>query len=90
MATGTHEYVDDPRNAEILININGELFPRSEAKDFCVRQRVYSREMAYGRAFDCIMVGWLLSTSICNDCLMGRRRLDLDIGLSKASLVAQG
>ena len=32
MATGTHEYVDDPRNAEILININGEFFPRSQAK----------------------------------------------------------
>ena len=32
MATGTHEYVNDPRNAEILININGELYPRSEAK----------------------------------------------------------
>ena len=32
MATGTHEYVDDPRNAEIFININGEFFPRSEAK----------------------------------------------------------
>jgi branched-chain amino acid aminotransferase len=32
MSKGTHEYVDDPRNAEILININGELFPRAEAK----------------------------------------------------------
>ena len=32
MATGTHEYVNDPRNAEILISINGELFPREEAK----------------------------------------------------------
>jgi len=29
---GTHQYVDDPRNETILININGELFPRSEAK----------------------------------------------------------
>jgi len=29
---GTHEYQDDPRNASILIDINGELFPRSEAK----------------------------------------------------------
>ncbi|MEY3006798.1 MAG: hypothetical protein RI942_1140 [Pseudomonadota bacterium] len=29
---GTHEYEDDPRNATILININGELFPRAEAK----------------------------------------------------------
>ncbi len=32
MATGTHEYNDDARNAGILININGELFPRDEAK----------------------------------------------------------
>ncbi|MEE4246560.1 MAG: hypothetical protein V2I33_14215 [Kangiellaceae bacterium] len=29
---GTHDYVDDPRNKDILININGELFARDEAK----------------------------------------------------------
>jgi branched-chain amino acid aminotransferase len=29
---GTHEYQDDPRNASILIDVNGELFPRNEAK----------------------------------------------------------
>ncbi|MEM7562142.1 MAG: aminotransferase class IV [Pseudomonadota bacterium] len=29
---GTHEYQDDPRNATILIDINGEHFPRDEAK----------------------------------------------------------
>jgi branched-chain amino acid aminotransferase len=29
---GTHEYRDDPRNADILININGELFARDQAK----------------------------------------------------------
>ncbi len=28
---GTHEYQDDPRNATILININGELVPRAKA-----------------------------------------------------------
>lgn len=32
MAKGTHEYQDDPRNAEILININGELIKREDAK----------------------------------------------------------
>ena len=31
MAKGTHEYVDDPRNAEILISVNGELVPRARA-----------------------------------------------------------
>jgi branched-chain amino acid aminotransferase len=28
----THEFIDDPRNQEVLIYVNGELFPRSEAK----------------------------------------------------------
>ncbi|MEH6515875.1 MAG: aminotransferase class IV [Halioglobus sp.] len=32
MASGTHQYHQDPRNQDILININDELFPRSEAK----------------------------------------------------------
>jgi branched-chain amino acid aminotransferase len=31
MAMGSHDYHDDPRNADILISINGELKPRSEA-----------------------------------------------------------
>ena len=31
-AKGTHDYRDDPRNADILIDINGEYFPRHEAK----------------------------------------------------------
>ncbi len=29
---GTHEYQDDPRNAEIFIDINGEYFARNEAR----------------------------------------------------------
>ncbi len=32
MSKGTHEYRDDPRNANILIDINGEHFARAEAK----------------------------------------------------------
>ncbi len=31
MGYGAHAYQDDPRNAEILISINGELVPRAEA-----------------------------------------------------------
>jgi branched-chain amino acid aminotransferase len=31
MAKGTHEYEDDPRNAGILIYVNGKLVPRAEA-----------------------------------------------------------
>ena len=29
---GTHEYQDDPRNADIIIDINGEFFAREQAK----------------------------------------------------------
>lgn len=32
MSQGTHDYQIDPRNENILISINGELFPRLEAK----------------------------------------------------------
>lgn len=31
MAKGTHDYVEDPRNQEILINVNGVMTPRPEA-----------------------------------------------------------
>lgn len=30
-AHGTHDYVDDPRNANVLVYVNGELKPRAEA-----------------------------------------------------------
>ncbi len=32
MPKGTHDAVEDPRNESILISVNGELLPRSEAK----------------------------------------------------------
>ncbi len=32
MSKGTHDYHDDPRNAEILIDINGEFFSRDQAR----------------------------------------------------------
>ena len=32
MSKGTHEYQDDPRNANILIDVNGEYFTRDTAK----------------------------------------------------------
>ena len=32
MPGGTHEYIQDPRNENVLIYINGEILPRPEAK----------------------------------------------------------
>ncbi|MBT3709842.1 MAG: aminotransferase class IV, partial [Gammaproteobacteria bacterium] len=88
MATGTHEYVDDPRNAEIFININGEFFPRSEAKisvfdsGFILGDGVWEGiRLHHGRlAFIDKHIKRLFD---------GAKALDLDIGLSKASLVAR-
>jgi branched-chain amino acid aminotransferase len=31
MTTGTHEFLDDPRNADILVSVNGRLVARAEA-----------------------------------------------------------
>ncbi len=31
MSTGTHSYQDDPRNASVLVYVNGELMPRDQA-----------------------------------------------------------
>ncbi|MCB1589137.1 MAG: aminotransferase class IV, partial [Xanthomonadales bacterium] len=31
MAQGTHDYLEDPRNADVLIHINGRLLPRAQA-----------------------------------------------------------
>lgn len=31
MAQGTHEFIDDPRNADILVHVNGRLLPRAQA-----------------------------------------------------------
>ncbi len=31
MAQGTHDFVPDPRNDAILINVNGDLVPRAQA-----------------------------------------------------------
>ena len=32
MTRGTHDYVNDSRNSNILISINGEIFSREDAK----------------------------------------------------------
>ena len=88
MATGTHEYVNDPRNAEILININGELYPRSEAKisvfdsGFILGDGVWEGiRLHHGRlAFIDKHMQRLFD---------GAKALDLDIGLSKSSLTSR-
>lgn len=86
MANGTHQYQQDPRNDTILININGELFPRSEAKisvfdsGFILGDGVWEGiRLHHGKlAFIEQHMRRLYD---------GAKALDLDIGLSKAQLV---
>ena len=85
MSTGTHEYADDPRNADILIHVNGELVHRDEAKI-----SVFDSGFILG---DGVWEGIRLH----NGCLLflrehlrrlyeGAKALDLDIGVTADEL----
>ncbi|WP_128291103.1 aminotransferase class IV [Afifella aestuarii] len=88
MATGTHEYEDDPRNAEILISVNGELLPRDKAvvsvfdSGFILGDGVWEglRVTDGGIAFLDEHLDRLFE---------GAAALDMDIGLDRAGLTAR-
>lgn len=88
MAKGTHQYQDDPRNETILININGELFPRSEAKI-----SVFDSGFILG---DGVWEGIRLHKGHLafidqhmRRLFDGAKALDMDIGMTKADLVTR-
>jgi branched-chain amino acid aminotransferase len=88
MAHGTHDYVDDPRNKDILININGELFPRDEAK-----VSVFDSGYILG---DGVWEGLRLHEGVLvfldrhlKRLFDGAKALDMDLGLSKSALAAR-
>lgn len=86
MAKGTHDYHDDPRNADIRISLDGELVPRSEAKvsvfdsGFVLGDGVWEglRVHAGGLPFLDMHLDRLYE---------GAKALDLDIGLTREALV---
>lgn len=85
MAHGTHDYVDDPRNRDILINIGGELFPREEAK-----VSVFDSGYILG---DGVWEGLRVKGGVIMflDAHMkrlyeGAKAIDMDIGISKDAL----
>ena len=85
MAKGTHEHQDDPRNAEILIYVNGELLPRAEASI-----SVFDSGFVLG---DGVWEGLRLHRGrllFLDDHLQrlyaGARALDFDIGLDREAL----
>lgn len=85
MTTGTHEYVDDPRNADILISVNGDLVPRDKAtvsvfdSGFILGDGVWEglRVIDGGVAFLDDHLDRLFE---------GAKALDFDIGLSRDQL----
>ncbi|MBZ8132110.1 aminotransferase class IV [Afifella sp. IM 167] len=88
MSTGTHEYADDPRNAEILISVNGALKKRAEAV-----VSVFDSGFILG---DGVWEGLRLSDGAIafldghlDRLFEGAAALDLDIGLSRQELTAR-
>jgi len=87
MAMGTHDYQDDPRNADVLISINGALVPRDRAT-----VSVFDSGFVLG---DGIWEGLRLHNGVLlfldrhlDRLYQGAKALDLDIGLSRADLAA--
>lgn len=85
MSKGTHEYIEDERNRTILINVNGELFPRGKAV-----VSVFDSGFILG---DGVWEGLRLHQGVVvflKDHLrrlyQGAKSLDLDIGLTPTEL----
>ena len=85
MATGTHAHTEDPRNASVLINLNGELLPRAEAmvsvfdSGFILGDGVWE-----GLRLHRGKVAFLQAH--LDRLFEGAKAIDLDIGLSRVQL----
>ena len=88
MAKGTHDYQQDPRNADILISINGKLYPRAEAKVSVLDSGFVLGDGVWEglRVHD----GGLPFLSMHLDRLYeGAKTIDMDIGLTREQLTGQ-
>ncbi len=88
MPGGTHEYIQDPRNYNVLIYINGEMLPRPEAK-----VSVFDSGFLLG---DGVWEGIRLHNGqlvFCEEHIdrlyIGAAAIGMDIGMSKNDLVAK-
>jgi len=81
MTSGTHDYKNDPRNSNILISINGEIFSREDAKvsvfdsGFMLGDGVWEG-IRYHRG------KLLFLNAHMNRLYEGAKAIDMDIGLS--------
>jgi branched-chain amino acid aminotransferase len=88
MVHGTHNALDDPRNEEVLISINGELFPRKEAKisvfdsGYLVGDGVWEGlRLHHGT-----LVFW---DDHMNRLYQGAKAIGMDIGMSRSEIHSQ-
>ena len=85
MTTGTHSYSDDPRNASVLIYVNGELVPRDQAmvsvfdSGFILGDGVWEGLRLHKGRF--AFLGEHLERLF-----EGARALDMDIGMSREAI----
>ena len=70
---GTHEYEEDPRNEDVLISVNGELFPRKKRR-FRSSTLDSFWEMVSGNHLGSMMENWCLSKNIWTGFSTGHRR----------------
>ena len=85
MSTGTHEFTDDPRNAEILISVNGENLPRHEAT-----VSVFDSGFVLGdgvwEGLRLVNGGIVFLDAHLDRLYEGAKAIDMDVGLSRAEL----
>ena len=85
MTHGTHDALEDPRNAEVLIYVNGELVPRPEAKvsvfdaGFMLGDGVWEGLRLHNGRF-------AFMAEHLDRLLEGAKAIDLDIGMDQAAL----
>lgn len=85
MSTGTHSYRDDPRNASVLVYVNGELVPRDRAtvsvfdSGFILGDGVWEGMRLHNGRFAFL-------DEHLERLFEGARALDLDIGMSRDAL----
>lgn len=85
---GVHDYIEDPRNADILISINGELVPRSKAtvsvfdSGFILGDGVWEGLRVYGG-------GVAFLDDHIDRLFEGAKTLDIDLGVTRDALIAR-
>lgn len=86
MVQGSQGFVEDPRNDEVLVHVNGELVPRSEAK-VSVLDSGFVLGDGVWEGFRLVNGRIAFLDAHLDRLYEGAQAIDLDIGLARAELV---